>query len=74
MKLIIQKIKGVSKVVVKKEIKHSNYSDISPGKETSIKRDVTSIRSVNHQAYTYVQNKEALTGFYDKMKNDKWHR
>ena len=36
--------KGVSKVVVKKEISHNNYLDITNEKETSIKRDVTSIR------------------------------
>ena len=42
--------------------------DIINEKETSIKKDVASIRSIDHQAYTYVQNKVALTGFYDKMR------
>jgi hypothetical protein len=26
------------------------------------------LRSFDHQTYTYVQNKVALTGFYDKMR------
>ena len=42
--------------------------DIINEKETSIKKDVTSIRSFEHQTYTYVQNKVALAGFYDTMK------
>ena len=48
MKLKIQKIKGVSKVAVKKEIKHSHYLNILNEKESSTKRDVTSIRSFGH--------------------------
>ena len=31
-------------------------------------RNVCSIRSFNHELFTYTQNKIALTNFYDKMK------
>ena len=68
MKQKIQKIKGVSKVVVKEEISHSNYLDIINEKEATINKDVTTLRSFNHQTYTLVQNNVALIGFYDKMK------
>ena len=63
-----KQLKGISKVVVKKEINHSDYLDIINEKEKPIKKDITSIRSFEHQSYTYVQNKVALTGFYDKVK------
>ena len=55
-------------MVIKENLKHSDYLDIINENETSIKKDVTSLRSFGHQTYTYVQNKVALTGFYDKMK------
>ena len=59
-------LKGVSKVVVKNEIEHKDYVSVLETDE-AIKRDVTSIRSFNHQLYTYKQNKVALTSHYDKM-------
>ena len=60
-------LKGVSKVVVKKEIKHEDYEQVL-NTNKPINKTVTSIRSFNHQLFTYVQEKTALTSFYDKMK------
>jgi NurA-like 5'-3' nuclease len=59
-------LKGVSKVVVKKQIDHTDYEEVLNTDKT-IDRKVTSIRSFNHQLFTYVQKKTALTSFYDKM-------
>jgi hypothetical protein len=59
-------LKGVSKTVVKKEINHKDYVHVLETNE-KIDKTVTSIRSFNHQLFTYVQNKTALTSFYDKM-------
>ena len=59
-------LKGVSKTVVKKEIDHKDYEHVLKTDE-KIDKTVTSIRSFNHQLFTYVQNKTALTSFYDKM-------
>ncbi len=58
--------KGVSKTVVKKEIEHKDYVHVLDTNE-KIDKTVTSIRSFNHQLFTYVQNKTALTSYYDKM-------
>ena len=58
--------KGVSKVVVKKEIKHGNYVTVIETNEI-VKHEVVSIRSFNHQLYTFKQQQLALTLFYDKM-------
>ena len=61
-----KKLKGISKVVVKKEIKHNDYNDVlESGKK--LNRDVVSIRSFEHQLYTVKTNKTALTAYYDKM-------
>ena len=60
-------LKGVSKVVVKNEIKHGDYQHVlNTNKQVSKK--VMSIRSINQQIYTIKQSKIALTSFYDKMK------
>lgn len=59
-------LKGLSKTVVKKEIHHKDYVHVLETNET-IDKTVTSIRSFNHQPFTYAQNKTALTSFYDKM-------
>ena len=59
-------LKGVSKIVVTKEISHKDYEDVM-NTSKSIRKDVTSIRSFNHQIYTFKQSKVALTAFYDKM-------
>ena len=60
-------LKGISKAVVKNEITIDNYVDTLE-KNKNVNRDVTSIRSFNHQLFTYTQNKIALTPHYDKMK------
>jgi hypothetical protein len=59
-------LKGVSKTVVKKEIDHKDYVNVLET-DKKIDKTVTSIRSFNHQLFTYVQNKTALTSYYDKM-------
>ena len=59
-------LKGVSKVVVKKEISHKDHQDVLQDNQPKT-RAVTSIRSFNHQIYTFQQTKVALTSFYDKM-------
>ena len=61
-----KKSKGVSKVVVKKDITHNDYNNVLATGE-SIKRDVVGFRSFNHQIYTVKTNKTALTAYYDKM-------
>ena len=65
-------LKGVSKVVVKKEITHENYIDVLTT-NIPLTKNITSIRSHNQQLYTTAQNKVALTSYYDKMKNVKFH-
>ena len=59
--------KGVSKVVVKKEIHHKDFVGVLQTGE-SIKRTVTSIRSMDHKVFTVQMEKQALTNMYDKMK------
>jgi len=60
-------LKGVSKAVVKNEITYNDYVNVLEKNEI-VKKNVTSIRSFNHQLYTYRDNKVALTSYYDKMK------
>ena len=53
-------LKGVSKVVVKKEINRDDYvNDIETNE--ALKKEVVSIRSVNHQLYTFKQQKKPDT-------------
>ena len=59
-------LKGVSAIVVENEIKDQDYKNALE-KGAIVKRDVTSLRSFDHQVYTYKQNKVALTSHYDKM-------
>jgi len=59
-------LKGVSKTVVKNEIKHDDYVNVLD-KGKSQARDVVAIRSYNHQLFTVQQKKIALTSYYDKM-------
>ena len=66
MKDTDRKLKGVSKTVVQNQINHENYMQVLKDNEP-IRRDVESIRSFNHQLYSYKTNKVALTSFYDKM-------
>ena len=61
-----KKLKGISKVVVKKEITHDDYNKVLESGE-SIKRDVIGFRSFEHQIYTVKTNKTALTAYYDKF-------
>jgi hypothetical protein len=61
-----KKLKGVSKVVVKKEITHQDYKHVLQSGE-SIKKNVVGIRSFEHQLYTVKTNKTALTTYYDKF-------
>ena len=59
-------LKGVSKVVVKKDIAHDDYVKAVEKNEV-IKKEVVSIRNFNHQSYTYKHSKIALNSWYDKM-------
>jgi hypothetical protein len=51
---------------VKNEITHNDYVNVL-NTDTKEIRSVCSIRSFNHQLVTYVQDKVALTSWYDKM-------
>jgi hypothetical protein len=46
-------LKGVSNVVVKKDISHDDYETVL-NTDKPINKEVTSIRSFNHQLFTYV--------------------
>ena len=61
-----KKLKGVSKAVVKNQITHQDYVNVWKTNK-SITKEVIGIRSLNHQLYTYKQDKIALTSYYDKM-------
>ncbi len=58
-------LKGISKTTVKNEISHKDYTDVLENNETKT-RQVYSIRSFNHELFTYTQNKIALTSWSDK--------
>ena len=60
-------LKGVSKAVVKNEITYQDYVQVHKD-NIPIKRNVTSIRSFNHNVVTFRTEKIALTSYYDKMK------
>ena len=49
-----KKCKGVSKTVVKNHITHNDYVEVLKTNK-SISREIVSIRSFNHQLYTYKQ-------------------
>ena len=59
-------LKGVSKTTVKNEICHEDYLKVLRTDESE-RRNVCSIRSFNHELFTFVQEKVALTSYYDKM-------
>ena len=61
-----KKCKGISKIVVKNALNHNDYVSVLKTNKP-ISREVVSIRSFNHQLYTYKQEKIALTSYYDKM-------
>ena len=60
-------LKGVSKTTVKNEISHADYLNVLHTDKTE-KRNTCSIRSFNHELFTFAQEKVALTSYYDKMK------
>ena len=62
-----RKAKGVSKVVLKKDIKNSDYDHVL-NTEENVNRSVVSIRSIAHKVYTIKTNKTCLTPWYDKFK------
>jgi hypothetical protein len=59
-------LKGVSKVVVKNEINNQDYIKVLETNEPEY-RKVMGFRSYNHEIYTVLSKKKALTSFYDKM-------
>ena len=59
-------LKGISKAVVKNEITHKDYEQVHKI-NIPIKRNVSSIRSFDHNVYTFRTEKIALTSYYDKM-------
>ena len=62
----VKKYKGVSKATLKNEIKHCNYlNTLITGQRHT--KQITSIRSFNHQLYTIQQEKICLNAYYDKM-------
>jgi hypothetical protein len=63
---IVRKCKGVSKVVVKKEISNADFKKVLDTGE-NIYKDVHAIRSFNHEVYTIKTEKKCLTNHYDKM-------
>ena len=63
----VRKTKWISKVVVKKEIKHEGYKHVLDTGDC-INKDVYAIRSLEHKVYTIKTNKTCLTPWYDKMK------
>ena len=66
----IKKGKGAPNVVIKNEIDHQNYNDVIESSDPDkriLKKDVTAIRSFDHQIYTCTSTKVALISYYDKM-------
>ena len=61
-----KKLKGLSKVVVDKNLEHADYPKVLTT-DQPIARNTTSLRSFNHNVYTLAQTKVALTSWYDKM-------
>ena len=61
-----KKLKGVSKAVAKKQMEHIEFVKVLE-KNEPVQKKVASRRSFNHQVYTVVQKKTALTSYYDKM-------
>ena len=60
------KSKGVSKVVIKGEIKHSDYIRTMNANEQK-KRNIVAIRSNGHQFRTIINKKVALNSFHNRM-------
>ena len=58
-------LKGIPKATVKNEIEHNDYINVLKTNESQ-SRKVHSIRSFNHELFTYAQKKTALTSWSDK--------
>ena len=64
--------KGVSKLVLKKEISNEDYENtLKTGKELS--RENVTIRSFKHQLFTVKQTKKCLSAFDSKMYRDSYN-
>ena len=61
-----KKAKGVKKLVVKKEIKHSDYLDVLFNNKT-MHHQMNTIRSESHQINSYHLNKISLSPYDDKI-------
>ena len=61
-----KKAKGISMSVVDKTIKYDDYHEVLTTEESQT-RKIYGIRSFNQQLFTVMENKVALTPFYDKM-------
>ena len=61
-----KKLKGLSKVVVDKNLNREDYNSVLTT-DQPIARNTTSLRSFNHNVYTYTQTKVALPSWYNKM-------
>ena len=61
-----KKLKGLSKVVVKKNLAHEDYNTVLTT-DQPIARETTNLRSFNHNVYAHTQTKVGLTSWYDKM-------
>ena len=57
--------KGIKKSVINKDIKHENYKDTLFNNE-QIHHKMKTIRSENHQLYSFEINKVSLSCFDDK--------
>ena len=60
-----KKAKGVSKTIIKNEIKHDDYNNVVSNCK-NIDKNIMSIRSFKHQLYTIQQKKTCSSCFYDK--------
>jgi hypothetical protein len=64
--LKIKKVcKGVSKATIKYDMDHKDYINVLNDNKP-IQKEVVSLRSFNHELFTYFQKKVALTPYYDK--------
>jgi hypothetical protein len=61
------KAKGVSTTVVEKTLPFSLYKKTLET-DITVSRDITAIRSFNHQLFTITTPKDCLKNYYDKMK------
>ena len=61
-----KKAKGVPKVIIKNELKNEDYYSTLITDIPEI-RVSTTLRSFDHEIYTYTSKKTVLTSYYDKM-------